>query len=80
MAIFEPGQTSVTLTSSGKENAVFVLGSAVPHPYALHLGQYSVHTSAQALTAGERRIQELALKLREAGDRRTDSGSIPVFL
>ncbi|WP_443082914.1 hypothetical protein [Variovorax sp. HW608] len=43
---------------------MFVLGSAVPHSYPLHVGYYSVHTSAQAL---------------EAGDRRTASGTIPVF-
>lgn len=80
IAVFEHGETPIELSSSGKENAVFVLGSAVPHPYPLHLGRHSVHTSAQALAAGERRIMELAQKLQEAGDRRTESGSIPVFL
>lgn len=30
--------------------------SAIPHPHGLHLGNYSVHTSAQALQTGERRI------------------------
>ena len=58
---------------------MFVLGSAVPHPYPLHLGYYSVHTSAQALEIGERRIAELGRKLQDAGDRRTASGTIPVF-
>ncbi len=79
MVIFEPGEVPITLEASGKEGAVFVLGSAVPHPYPLHLGNYSVHTSAHALEAGERRIAELARKLKEAGDRRTASGTIPVF-
>ncbi|RQR30146.1 MULTISPECIES: pirin family protein [unclassified Burkholderia] len=79
MVIFESGEASIALEASNDEDAVFVLGSAVPHGYPLHLGYYSVHTSAQALEAGERRIAELGRKLREAGDRRTDSGTIPVF-
>lgn len=79
MVIFEQGNSPIALEASGKDDAVFVLGSAVPHPYPLHLGHYSVHTSAQALEAGERRIAELGRKLKEAGDRRTASGTIPVF-
>jgi len=79
MVIFENGQAAIALQASGKEGAVFVLGSAVPHPYPLHLGYYSVHTSAQALEIGERRIAELGRKLQDAGDRRTASGTIPVF-
>lgn len=79
MAIFEAGETLIALEASGREDAVFVLGSAVPHPYPLHLGHYSVHTSALALAAGERRIAELGWKLKEAGDRHTASGTIPVF-
>jgi hypothetical protein len=58
---------------------VFVLGSAVPHPHDLHLGYYSVHTSAEALERGERRIAELGAKLAAAGERRTQSGVTPVF-
>ncbi|MEC5317704.1 pirin family protein [Brenneria populi subsp. brevivirga] len=79
MVVFEAGETPVSLEASGEEDTVFVLGSAVPHPYPLHLGSYSVHTSAQALEAGERRIVELERKIREAGDRRTETGTIPVF-
>lgn len=79
MAIFEQGDASIALEALSDEGAVFVLGSAVPHPYPLHLGYYSVHTSAQALAAGELRIAELGQKLKEAGDRRTASGAIPVF-
>jgi len=56
-----------------------VLGSAVPHPHDLHTGYYSVHTSAEALARGESRIAELGRALAEAGDRRTASGSTPVF-
>lgn len=79
MVIFEAGESPIALEAPNDEAAVFVLGSAVPHRYPLHLGHYSVHTSAQALESGERRIAELGRKLREAGDRRTDSGTIPVF-
>lgn len=79
MVIFEPGEKPIVLEASETEDAVFVLGSAVPHPHPLHLGNYSVHTSAQALEAGERRIAELGRKLKDAGDRKTASGTIPVF-
>ncbi len=79
MVSFDYSEAPITLQASGQEDAVFVLGSAVPHPYPLHLGYYSVHTSAQALEAGERRIAELDQKLKAAGDRRTASGTIPVF-
>ncbi|WP_426119105.1 pirin family protein [Pseudomonas sp. DSP3-2-2] len=79
MVVFEPGETPIELEASSEDDAVFVLGSAVPHPYPLHMGYYSVHTSAQALEAGERRIAELGRKLKEAGDRSTASGTIPVF-
>lgn len=79
MVVFEQGEKPIALEASKTEDAVFVLGSAVPHPYPLHLGNYSVHTTAQTLEAGERRITELGRKLQEAGDRKTASGAIPVF-
>lgn len=79
LVVFEPDEAPVMLESSGTEDAVFVLGSAVPHPHPLHLGYYSVHTSAHALEVGERRIAELGRRLKEAGDRRTASGTIPIF-
>ena len=79
MVIFEPGEAPIALEASGKEDAVLVLGSAVPHPHSLHLGNYSVHTSAQALEMGERHVAELGRKLKEAGNRSTDSGTIPVY-
>ena len=79
MVVFEHGETPIALAASGDDDAVFVIGSAVPHPHPLHLGHYSVHTSAQALKDGERRIAELRRKLQQEGDRRTDSGTIPVF-
>jgi redox-sensitive bicupin YhaK (pirin superfamily) len=79
MAVFENGQTPIVLANTGGDDAVFVLGSAVPHAHALHLGNYSVHTSAQALATGERRIAELHAKLLAAGDRRTGAGTVPVY-
>jgi redox-sensitive bicupin YhaK (pirin superfamily) len=79
MAVFEAGELPIALANTGDADAVFVLGSAVPHDHELHLGNYSVHTSAQALAAGERRIAELYEKMMAAGDRRTASGAIPVY-
>ncbi|WP_260954420.1 pirin family protein [Pseudomonas citri] len=79
MVVFEPSETPIVLEAAGAADAVFVLGSAVPHPYPLHLGYYSVHTSAAALEAGEARIAELGRRLTESGDRRTAAGTIPVF-
>jgi len=79
LAIFEAGEIPVTLEGVERTGATFVLGSAVPHPHELHLGAYSVHTSADALAAGERNLRELKKRLDTTGDRRTASGSTPVF-
>jgi redox-sensitive bicupin YhaK (pirin superfamily) len=79
MAVLDRGEAPLRLAASGDEDAVFVLGSAVPHPHDLHLGYYSVHTSPDALERGERRIAELGEKLAAAGDRRTALGATPVF-
>jgi redox-sensitive bicupin YhaK (pirin superfamily) len=79
MAVFDRSEAPIRLTALGTSETVFVLGSAVPHPHDLHLGYYSVHTSAEALARGESRIEELGRKLAGAGDRRTQSGSTPVF-
>jgi len=79
MAVFEEGESPIALQNAGEEDAVFVLGSAVPHRHDLHLGNYSVHTTAQALEAGERRIAELRRQMIAAGDRRTGSGTVPVY-
>jgi redox-sensitive bicupin YhaK (pirin superfamily) len=79
MALFDRGEAPIRLTAVGDTDAVFVLGSAVPHRHDLHLGYYSVHTSADALARGERRIAELGARLAAAGDRRTSSGATPVL-
>lgn len=79
MVLFDQSEDSISLQADAREGAVFVLGSAVPHPYPLHLGHYSVHTSAQTLATGEQRIAELGQKLKELGNRRTASGVVPVL-
>ena len=79
MVVFAASQEEIALTATGTADTIFVLGSAVPHPHELHMGYYSVHTSADALVRGENRIAELGRALAEAGDRRTGSGSTPVF-
>ena len=79
LAILEKSETPITFEGAEGVGATFVLGSAVPHRYQLHLGAYSVHTSAEALAAGERHIRELKQRLDATGDRRTGSGSMPVF-
>lgn len=79
MVLFEGGEEAIVVQAGPDDDAVFVLGSAVPHPHPLHLGNYSVHTSAAALVEGERRIAELGRRLHAAGDRRTAAGTVPVF-
>jgi len=44
-----------------------VVGTAIPHPHDLHLGAYSVHTSAAALVEGEREIVRVGRELRAKG-------------
>jgi len=78
-AVFDGSESEITLEGMASTGATCVLGSAVPHPYPLHLGSYSVHTSAEALAAGERHIRELKERLDASGDRRTEAGSTPVF-
>jgi redox-sensitive bicupin YhaK (pirin superfamily) len=79
MVVFGNGEGGVRLTATGDADAVFVIGSALPHPYPLHLGNYSVHTSAETLAIGEARIAELGRKMAAAGDRQTKTGSTPVY-
>jgi redox-sensitive bicupin YhaK (pirin superfamily) len=79
LVIFEKGETPLTFEAADDAGATFVLGSAEVHPYSLHLGAYSVHTSDEALAEGERHIRELKRELDARGDRRTGSGSTPVF-
>lgn len=57
IVVFEAGEGTVEIIA--EEDAEFVIGSAVPHPHDLVLGYYSVHTSAQALQAGETHIRAI---------------------
>ncbi|MFM0015359.1 pirin family protein [Paraburkholderia sediminicola] len=63
--VFEPGEAPVDFLAL--EDTEYVIGSAVPHPYDLVLGYYSVHTSAQALQVGEAEIQHIRRRLVEQG-------------
>jgi redox-sensitive bicupin YhaK (pirin superfamily) len=65
LAIFAPGEAAVEFVAEA--DTEFMLGSAVPHPHDLVLGYYSVHTSADALAKGERRIREIRADLVRQG-------------
>ena len=65
IVVFEPGEAAVNFAAV--EDAEFVIGSAIPHPYDLVLGCYAVHTSANALEAGEAQIQAIRHNLIEKG-------------
>lgn len=65
MVVFESGSEAIEFEAL--QDTVFVMGSAAPHPDELHMGAYSVHTSAQALQMGERGIRERWQLLRRQG-------------
>jgi redox-sensitive bicupin YhaK (pirin superfamily) len=65
IVVFEPGDDAVAFTAL--EHAEFVIGSAVPHPHDLVLGHYSVHSSAEALEAGEAHIRSIRRNLIAQG-------------
>jgi redox-sensitive bicupin YhaK (pirin superfamily) len=65
IAIFEPSEESIDFVAEGDTG--FVLGSAAAHPHELVLGNYSVHTSAEALRRGEREIRRVGQQLRAKG-------------
>ena len=73
MAVLE-GTGAVFLEASSK-GAIFVIGSAVPHPFDLVAGYYSVHTSKVALIKGEAHIEELRALLPS----QNPTGPTPVF-
>jgi redox-sensitive bicupin YhaK (pirin superfamily) len=62
IAVFESSEQSVEFVAQGKTG--FVLGSAAKHPHDLVLGNYSVHTSADALRKGEDEIRRIGRRLR----------------
>jgi redox-sensitive bicupin YhaK (pirin superfamily) len=79
MLLFEESDQPITVQAGPDADAVLVIGSAVPHAHELHLGRYSVHTSAESLIKGEASIERLRKLLVAGGDRRQPGGSVPVF-
>ena len=68
MAIFAEGQGSIDFVAEGATR--FVLGSAPKHRHDLVLGNYSVHTSVDALARGEAEILRIGQALRADGTLR----------
>jgi redox-sensitive bicupin YhaK (pirin superfamily) len=64
-AIFEPSEESIDFVAEG--HTTFVLGSAATLTHDLVLGNYSVHTSAEALRRGEAEIRRIGRELRADG-------------
>ena len=71
LAVFEASEAAIEFHARG--DTEFVLGSAVPHPYELNLGTYSVHTNPDALQAAESRIAQIQASLIAQGRLRPDS-------
>jgi hypothetical protein len=65
LAVLEPSNAAIGFMAEA--DSEFVAGTAVPHPYELALGAYSVHTSSAALEAGERRLREIHRQLWSNG-------------
>jgi redox-sensitive bicupin YhaK (pirin superfamily) len=65
LAVFAEGDAPIDFL--GETDAVFVVGSAVKHPHPLVLGNYSVHTSPEALEIGEAGIARVGAQLRAQG-------------
>jgi len=68
VAVFEPSEAAIDFVAEGPTR--FVLGSAPPHRHPLVLGNYSVHTSPEALRRGEDEIRRIGRQLRAAGTLR----------
>jgi redox-sensitive bicupin YhaK (pirin superfamily) len=65
LVVFDESESVLRFEAKG--DTAFVLGAAVKHPHDLVLGYYSVHTSEQALEAGEARIAEIGKRLKAQG-------------
>ena len=57
------GEPVVTFDFTAEGKTGFVLGSAAKHPHDLVLGNYSVHTSPEALYEGEMEIRRIGQEL-----------------
>jgi len=65
LAVLE-GQGSITVAAGGT-GAQVLCGTAAKHQHALILGSSSVHTSADALKAGQQTIRTIGSELRASG-------------
>lgn len=65
LVVFEQSNQAIEIVA--QQDASFVFGSAVKHPYELVTGAYSVHTSQSALEQGEAEILRLGIALRLQG-------------
>jgi redox-sensitive bicupin YhaK (pirin superfamily) len=65
LAIFAEGPEAIEVRADGATR--FVIGSARKHPHPLVLGDYSVHTSAEALRRGEAEIRRIGARLLADG-------------
>jgi redox-sensitive bicupin YhaK (pirin superfamily) len=68
IAVFEPSERPIDFVADGATG--FVLGSAVKHRHELVLGNYSVHTSVEALRQGQAEIRRIGRELLAAGTLR----------
>jgi redox-sensitive bicupin YhaK (pirin superfamily) len=65
LVVFEESDSAIEVQADGGTS--FVFGSAIKHPHPLVLGNYSVHTNAQALARGEAEIRRIGQQLRAEG-------------
>jgi redox-sensitive bicupin YhaK (pirin superfamily) len=68
IGLFESSEQSLDLVAEGATR--FVIGSASRHPHELVLGNYSVHSSAEALERGETEIRRIGQRLAANGTLR----------
>jgi redox-sensitive bicupin YhaK (pirin superfamily) len=68
VAVFEKSEAAIDLVADGRTR--FVIGSAATHPHELVLGNYSVHTTAEALDRGEAEIRRIGRALQAKGTLR----------
>ena len=50
---------SIEFEAIAHQPAVFVVGTAVPHPHELVMGSYSIHTNERALIVAEHNLEML---------------------
>lgn len=67
LVVLDESDGAIDIEAVGGTDAHFMLGTAVKHPYDLHSGRYSVHTSKDALKKGEAEINRIGRSLKEKG-------------